>query len=386
MVGEWKQRETRMRTETEKRRGGRWEERQAHPPSLSPQKNPTFSLQRDLPPRWRSLCFRDASTGRRVPLGDPIGAIFAAPFRWGCTVVAFRGAKLASGGESGDETLSDWGDLLRPELHGRVAFSDSPRDLLTAALGLLGLPPSPQPGTEVDARALRGAVQALRRQALTFDGRDHARALAAGDALAAVGSSSDLVPLALRSGAVSLMTPASGTALWADLWCVPAFAGSPSPKGARGGRGGEGASSPPPASSGPSPLLPAWFELALTESRAEPGRGLRGGGGASPLLLPPTLEEQLLAQEEEEGEGRSRRGRWWQVWRREPPGSPAPSRSHRRRSSLPPPVPSDRAERARAALIVGGSLPSREVLSRSDFCVPAADEKIERAFREALRP
>jgi hypothetical protein len=49
-------------------------------------------------------------------------------------------------------------------------------------------------------------------------------------------------------------------------------------------------------------------------------------------------------------------------------------------------VPSDRAERARAALIVGGSLPSREVLSRSDFCVPAADEKIERAFREALRP
>ena len=45
----------------------------------------------------------------------------------------------------------------------------------TAALGLLGLPPSPQPGTEVDARALRGALQALRRQALTFDGRMKSR-------------------------------------------------------------------------------------------------------------------------------------------------------------------------------------------------------------------
>ena len=88
----------------------------------------------------------------------------------------------SSGG--GEQALTDWSDLLRPDLRGRVAFSDSPRDLLTAALGCLGLPPSPPPGTEIDPGALRGAVLALRRQALTFDGRDHVRALAAGDALA----------------------------------------------------------------------------------------------------------------------------------------------------------------------------------------------------------
>jgi len=341
------------------------------------------SHQLDLPLRWRSLCFRDASTGRRAALDDPNGAIFAAPFRWGCTLVAFRGGRLGSGGGgesgngNGEEALCDWSDLLSPSLRGRIAFSDSPRDLLTAALGCLGLPPSPGPGTEVDPRALRGAVLALRGQALAFDGRDHVRALAAGDALAAVGSSADLLPLALRSGAVSVMSPASGTALWADLWCVPAFAGN----SGRGGGGGARSGASSPSSSGPSPLLPAWFELALTDSRAEPGRGLRGGGGASPLLLPPTLEEEMAVREEEE-----RKKRWWQVWKRRSRSSSGLGFSSPSSHSRPPPVSSNRAERSRAALLVGGSLPSREVLSRSDFCVPAADERLERAFREALRP
>ena len=338
--------------------------------------------QRDLPPRWRSLCFRDASTGQRLSnLDDPRGRVFAAPLRWGCTLVAFRGGRISNssssrGASAGEENpFTDWSDLLSPALRGRVAFSDSPRDLLTAALGCLGLPPSPAPGTEIDAGALRGAVLALRRQALTFDGRDHARALAAGDALAAVGSSADLLPLSLRSSAVTAAVPASGTALWADLWCVPAFAGN-------SGRG-DGASSetPAPSSSGPSPLLPAWFELGLTESRAEPGRGLRAGGGASPLLLPPTLEEIMEAKEEEEAR---RRKRWWQVWRRSTSSSPR-SHSHRRRRPLPP-VSADRKERAGLSLLVGGSLPSREVLARSDFGAPPADEAIARAFREALRP
>lgn len=340
--------------------------------------------QRDLPPRWRSLCFRDRSNGRRVPLDDPRGEIFAAPFRWGCTLVAFRGGRLAKNGQSGEQALADWSDLLRPELRGRVAFSDSSRDLLTAALGCLGLPPSPDP-TEVDPAALRGAVLALRRQALAFDGRDLARALAAGDALAAVGSSADLLPLALRSGAVSLAAPASGTALWADLWCVPAFAGGGAGGGGgSGGRDNGGESSS--ASSGPSPLLPAWFELALTPSRAEPGRGLRGGGGASPLLLPPTLEEEMMVEEEDMEAGR-RRKRWWQVWGRKEEEEGSRSRSRRPSSSSPrPPVSAGRAERSKLALVVGGSLPSSEVLSRSDFCVPAADERLERAFREALRP
>lgn len=55
-------------------------------------------------------------------------------------------------------------------------------------------------------------------------GTDHVRALLAGDALAIVGSSDDLIPLAERVPGLELAAPLSGTALWADLWCIPTHA------------------------------------------------------------------------------------------------------------------------------------------------------------------
>jgi hypothetical protein len=63
-----------------------------------------------------------------------------------------------------------------------------------------------------------------RAQVRVFSSRDHTRALAAGDAWAAVGWSGDLLPLAERSSNVALTAPASGVPLWADLWAVPAGA------------------------------------------------------------------------------------------------------------------------------------------------------------------
>lgn len=70
-----------------------------------------------------------------------------------------------------------------------------------------------------------------------------------------------------RSANVTLVVPASGTSLWADLWTVPS--------GATGGN----------KESGPSPLLPLWLDYSLQPSRAAPSKGLTSGG-ASPLLLP----------------------------------------------------------------------------------------------------
>lgn len=90
--------------------------------------------------------------------------------------------------------------------------------------------------------------------------------MTANDVWAIVGSSQDLLPLALRSSAISLAAPVSGVVLWADLWAVP--------KDASGGAEGVG----------PSPLLPAWFEFGLMPSRVQPSRGLQQG--ASPLQLP----------------------------------------------------------------------------------------------------
>ena len=54
-----------------------------------------------------------------------------------------------------------------------------------------------------------------------FSSREHTRALSAGDVFAVVGWSGDLLPLAERINDIVLVAPASGTALWADMWAVP---------------------------------------------------------------------------------------------------------------------------------------------------------------------
>lgn len=48
--------------------------------------------------------------------------------------------------------------------------------------------------------------------------------LYSGDVWAVVGWSDDLVKLGERTSSVEVLAPASGTALWADLWTVPAHA------------------------------------------------------------------------------------------------------------------------------------------------------------------
>lgn len=59
-------------------------------------------------------------------------------------------------------------------------------------------------------------------QVRVFSNLDHVRALGSGDVTAIVGWSEDL--LGLRATNVTLAAPTSGTALWADLWGVPARA------------------------------------------------------------------------------------------------------------------------------------------------------------------
>ena len=151
-----------------------------------------------------------------------------------------RSATLARA--RGATPITDWSDLFQPALRGRVAFSDSARELLTVALGGLGLGPNPTAAAlhALPDRALAGAVSLLRDQALLFSGRDHVRALASGDALVAVGSSADIAPLALRSAAVDAIAPAGGTALWADVWAVPTFAGGEVSMGGERGKRKEG--------------------------------------------------------------------------------------------------------------------------------------------------
>ncbi|KAG2487410.1 hypothetical protein HYH03_013979 [Edaphochlamys debaryana] len=220
-----------------------------------------------LPERMRQLVRRNPVTG----LADPNGLVFGAPYRWGATLVAYRRDRLL---RRGGTPLLDWSDLLQPSLKGRIAMTDSPRELLAAALRSLGL------GANAGAAELAAAglseqdlkdrVAALRAQVRLFSSRDHCRALQAGDVWAVVGDSSDLVLVAERSGNVELVSPLSGTQLWADVWAVPS--------GARGGH----------RQQGPSPLLAPWIEFTLSPGRVTGQPGLKGGAPVAMLPDPGT--------------------------------------------------------------------------------------------------
>lgn len=205
--------------------------------------------------KWRRLVTRQSR-------------VWGIPYRWGCTVVLYRHDRAR---RWGGREITDWDDLLHPGLQKRIAFLDHPREFVGIALKTLGVSYNANIETlaacGITKEQLAERVEHLAKQAKVMSNRDHVRAYAAGDVDVIVGNSEDIIPLAQKSSHSTLVVPRSGTALWADIWCVP--------KNASGGyRDGQ-----------PSPLLPAWFELGLQPVRARSIRGLFGG--ASPLLLPP---------------------------------------------------------------------------------------------------
>ncbi len=67
-----------------------------------------------LSPKWQELVTRN-----NQGLVDKQGKIWAAPYRWGSTVIIYRRDKL----EKFDWELQDWSDLWREELKGTDFFS-----------------------------------------------------------------------------------------------------------------------------------------------------------------------------------------------------------------------------------------------------------------------
>ncbi len=67
---------------------------------------------------------------------DSAGAVWGCPYRWGATLVVVKTEKLL---QRGGRRVLDWGDLLQPQLRGRVAFPESAREFVGIALKSLGL-------------------------------------------------------------------------------------------------------------------------------------------------------------------------------------------------------------------------------------------------------
>lgn len=166
-----------------------------------------------LPERWQQLVRRD-----RQGQIDPQGDIWAAPYRWSNTVIAYRADKFKALGWQ----PRDWGDLWRPELRDRISLLDSPREVIGLTLKKLGRSYN---STDLnDVPELKAELQALHEQVRLYSSSTYLQPLILGDTWVAVGWSGDVLPVMRQERSIAAIVPQSGTALTADLWVRPAAA------------------------------------------------------------------------------------------------------------------------------------------------------------------
>ncbi|XP_031394532.1 uncharacterized protein LOC116205961 isoform X1 [Punica granatum] len=188
---------------------------------------------------------------------DPDGKIWAAPYRWGTMVIAYKKSKFK---ELHLDPIEDWADLWRPELSGRIAMVNCPREVVGAVLKHMGASYNTK---NIDSEVVGGKdvveqnMAMLAEQVRLFDSSNYLKAFGVGDVWVAVGWSSDVLPAVKRLRNVAMVVPKSGSSLWADLWAIPAASRLNTTK--IGGR-----------VRGPSPLIHQWIEFCMQTARALP--------------------------------------------------------------------------------------------------------------------
>ena len=168
-----------------------------------------------LPSRWQELVRRNA-------LGqlDAQGQVWAAPYRWGNTVIAYNRDKF----KSLRWTPSDWSDVWREELRNRISLLDQPREVIGLTLKKLNQSYNTENLNKVPD--LEKELRALQQQVKFYSSDTYLQPLILGDTWLAVGWSTDVLPVMQRYQQIAAVIPQSGTALWADVWVRPAGNGS----------------------------------------------------------------------------------------------------------------------------------------------------------------
>ena len=187
-------------------------------------------------------------------------SIYGVPYRWGCTLIAYRTDKVPKQVLDEIENVNggfDWRDLWRPEFKKKVAIGSGARLLLTAALRSSGFSANDGKGPAASNFVFDRLQQLRTDQLLVQDDLQYAQAVQNGDAWIAVGPSDDILALARKSSLLKVVVPRSGTILFSDIWVVPSTALA--------------------KAGGPSPLISQWFEYTTQPARVNLRSGLRGG-------------------------------------------------------------------------------------------------------------
>ncbi|MDB9374566.1 extracellular solute-binding protein [Nodularia sphaerocarpa] len=163
-----------------------------------------------LDQKWRELVTRNNQGNL-----DTQGNVWAAPYRWGSTVIVYHRQKLQSLGW----TPEDWSDLWRDGLQQRISLLDQPREVIGLVLKKLGKSYNTENLDTIPE--LENELRALNKQVKLYSSNNYLEPLIIGDTWLAVGWSSDIIPILARYPQLSAVVPKSGTAIWADLWVRP---------------------------------------------------------------------------------------------------------------------------------------------------------------------
>ncbi len=165
----------------------------------------------NLPQRWQELVTRNDQGA-----SDRLGKVWAAPYRWGYTMIAYNRDKFKSLGWQ----PKDWGDLWREELRDRISLPNHPREVIGLTLKTLGKSYNTQNLSQVPD--LEQQLRRLNQQVKFYSSDTYLQPLILEDTWLAVGWSNELLPIIQRYRQFDGVIPTSGTALWADLWVLPA--------------------------------------------------------------------------------------------------------------------------------------------------------------------
>lgn len=192
--------------------GDAWLESAIKQQLIQPLKITELNGWQQLPARWQEIVTRDKQ-GQLTNSGQ----VWGAPYRWGTTVIAYNREKVKDWGW----TPTDWSDLWRPELRGRIALLDQPREIIGLTLKKLGASYNTTNLSQV--KDLKKELLALHRQVKLYSSAHYLEPLIMGDVDVAVGWSTDIFPLRTVYRQIQAVVPLSGTALWTDIWVQPAM-------------------------------------------------------------------------------------------------------------------------------------------------------------------
>ncbi|NEU73267.1 extracellular solute-binding protein [Hassallia byssoidea VB512170] len=160
-----------------------------------------------LPEPWQKLVRRNDQGNL-----DAQGKIWAAPYRWGSTVIVYRRDKFK-------KPPKDWTDLWQSECKGRISLLDQPREVIGIVLKKLGKSYNTENLDKVPS--LEKELRTLNQQVKFYASDKYLEPLIIGDTWLAVAWSSDVVRMLTRYPELAAIIPESGTAMWSDLWVRP---------------------------------------------------------------------------------------------------------------------------------------------------------------------